>query len=311
MRHLRLDRIRQSRPILLVLTAIFAGVPTAFTIFAKELGGIPLWMRVGVAVVWVVTVLVASLSTLLKEEEAGEALDLLRRITVDGADAEGADAVLEGWSPEWDAYEEVVGETLIEDLLHRRWSGLPKNYELTVFLHDEDADRLVPTYPRSTRHITVKSFRPGQGAVGQAWAEKVDILATGDQVSNQAYDLSGPQQHFFRPYRSVIATPLLINGNPVGSIGAISLDEDGYFENADNRKRLRALSVAIGIVLDGMSPGADNSQRDAKEAPMEDVPQETPAKQRLQEIGSALSRVGNRGITTIRANYRRLTSRRR
>lgn len=228
-----------------VLGVAVVGVPTVFTVMAPEAAHWSTGSRSAVLVLWVPVVAVGAWFARKREERGDEMAALLW-------DASGDESV-EDWSHHWAEAEQLVSEALVEHLLEKRWPGMPKHYDLTVYIYDGDRDMLSPAYPVAARGLPIAEFSPGAGATGTAWEERDLIVVQGEAVSDATYGLTPEQQRHFRRFQVVAGVPVSIDGEPIGVLTAISKIDDGFFNDPVGRQKFRQLSYAVGIVIEGGS----------------------------------------------------------
>lgn len=128
-------------------------------------------------------------------------------------------------------------------------AGAPP-YDWTLYLWDRDSERLPPLLPVRKGPDDIASFGRGQGATGTAFDVQAIVVATGDAVSDDTFKLTPLQQQAFSRYRSVAAAPITVRDQVVGTIGAISREDDGLFTRDEGAALIRRMANAAAEVLD-------------------------------------------------------------
>jgi GAF domain-containing protein len=236
---------------LLIAAVVLLAIPAAFTILAPELLRWPFGARALVVAGFGVGTFLTARQALRRDESLERLADLF------GLDPPDVETTMQAGSSA--DYQSLVAAEVVEHLLEERWPGLRRDFDITLYLYDPDADLLIPEFPRDVEEPESKVFRPGDGATGTAWSEQQFTVVEGDDVSNATYGLTPRQQRLFRRYRSVAAHPVLVNGVPIGVVMAISRRNDGYWSNPRTRQALRLLATAVGVVLIGGESPADAS----------------------------------------------------
>lgn len=141
--------------------------------------------------------------------------------------------------------------TVLEALLRTGTMGFPIEYEFTVYLPDGDELKAVfPKVPLRPGEHDVRIFKSGDGATGSAWRNQSIFVVTGGHVHSDRHGLTPEQQHAFRSYRTVASTPIWAEGEPIGTLTALSTKDDGYFgDNAPGVPTLERLAQIVGVVL--------------------------------------------------------------
>jgi hypothetical protein len=216
-------------------------VPTAYTVFASEIGASALWVRLGVIALWLGAAVAIVTVTRLREELSASQLDQLatdqrRRVT------RSAEALIEA----------ILGSSLR--------SEVPSAYELTVYRYDSAHDALVPIWPSlDPAELDLATFRSGAGATGYSWDRDTLIVAVDDAVSDASFGLTPEQQEYFNAGRAVAATPIYgPNDERLGILTAYSVENDGAFENERTREALRDLAAALGLLLADLDVSTDS-----------------------------------------------------
>ncbi|CAN5805830.1 hypothetical protein BH23ACT12_BH23ACT12_21540 [soil metagenome] len=214
--------------LLTVLAALLVFIPTVFGIF-PELGTMPAWIRLIVTGAWVVIATFAVISAMRRDQQ----LDRLMRKE----------------QGQRDRLHQLALSATLSALL--RAGGIPGNYEANIYVFDANRNLLMPAFPRATSDpsdLTV--FAPGNGATGLAWERGELILVTGDAVSDSSYGLTAQQQAHFSAYNAVAATPILApEGDSIGVLTAIAMENDLYFESESGEDDFRSLADVIGVLL--------------------------------------------------------------
>jgi len=211
---------------------LLLAVPTAYTVFASEIAGSALWVRLVAITLWLVAAIAILTVTRLREERSSSQLDQLasdqrRRVT------RSAEPLIEA----------ILGSSLR--------SNVPVGYELTVYRYDARQGALVPLWPsRSLAERDLATFHSGEGATGYSWERDTLILAVDDAVSDGTFGLSPEQREYFSAGRAVAATPIYgPSDKRLGVLTAYSIENDGAFESEATQEALRDLAAALGLLL--------------------------------------------------------------
>jgi transcriptional regulator with GAF, ATPase, and Fis domain len=215
---------------LVALAVAFAAVPAAFT-FYPELSDLRLWIRIVIGAVWtaalIATVLVA-----------------VRR---DGA----VEQLVEGTRAERTALVDRTADRVIDAIHDPRHIGIPVKYRVTVFLHDDNIDRLRPIYPNASDvDDDARFFAPGVGIAGQAYQDHTFLVATGRQASDTTYRLTAAQQARHAHLQAVAATPIRVGRHVIGVLTAAADTNDGAFTKRANQEALRSLADGVGTLVE-------------------------------------------------------------
>jgi hypothetical protein len=127
--------------------------------------------------------------------------------------------------------------------------GTPESFEWYVHLYDQDQKLLQPIFPESVDAGDLRIFRPGDGVVGTAFVRRQVVVASEDAVADDSYRLSPEQQDYFAGYRRVVAAPLEWAGDVLGTLSAISVEADDYFETDYGPAVLRDAAGVVATVL--------------------------------------------------------------
>jgi hypothetical protein len=95
---------------------------------------------------------------------------------------------------------EVLGRMLAPD------AGPLAGAGFHLYLFDEQRELLLPAF--EGRASPSQAWKPGAGAVGEAWLSGEYVLARGSEVSDDTYGLSPDQQHRARNLAVVAAMPV-------------------------------------------------------------------------------------------------------
>ena len=94
-----------------------------------------------------------------------------------------------------------------------------------LYLYDEQRELLLPAF--EGRSSPSQGWKPGVGAVGEAWLSGEYVLARGAEVSDDTYGLTPDQQHRSRNLAMVAAMPVTNAGDEVIAVlAASSVDPD-------------------------------------------------------------------------------------
>ena len=94
-----------------------------------------------------------------------------------------------------------------------------------LYLFDDQRELLLPAF--EGRPSPSKGWRPGVGAVGEAWSTGEYVLAKGEEVSDDTYGLTPAQQHRARNLALVAAMPVTNAGDEVIAVlSGSSVDPD-------------------------------------------------------------------------------------
>ncbi|MGI8808388.1 MAG: hypothetical protein ACR2KK_11185 [Acidimicrobiales bacterium] len=101
-----------------------------------------------------------------------------------------------------------------------------------LYLFDEQRELLLPAF--EGRSSPSQGWKPGVGAVGEAWASGEYVLVRGQEVSDDTYGLTPDQQHRARNLAVVTAMPVTNAGDEViAVISGSSVDPDSSLATAE------------------------------------------------------------------------------
>lgn len=233
--HRIVDRILEGGIGALVVALLLLAVPTAYTLFAPEIVAPvakpkSLSIRLVVGAIW----LLAAGIAFFRQREID------RRVS----------RLVGGRSNERVAAVQVAVDEILGSLVHSGSQGTPEDFVWTVFIFDTVRGALVPLYPAvPVAEEETSSFKPGEGATGQAFADGGVVVAIGDTVSNDAYGLSPDKQSRYSSYRSVASAPLIWEGTSLGSLSTIATTENPYFQSPAGRAIILKLADTVAAVL--------------------------------------------------------------
>lgn len=218
---------------LLIAGVILAGVPTLFTVIPELATERSLSFRRWTLAGWLV-VLVATVFVSMRRDSQ------LDKVTAGAAAAQSKARQY--------AFLDVV------TALCARAPGFGARYEFTVYLADADGQQLRPIWPdRPSPTADPRIFAAGKGATGHAYSKRKIFWVLGDDVSNDAYELTPDQQAFFGDYRTVASAPIfdLIGEQPIGAVTVLHADEQtDFFEPGDDgQKALLNLADTLAVVI--------------------------------------------------------------
>ncbi len=225
------ERLLRHRGALLVGLAVWVlAVPTVFAEF-PEAATWSLWVRIPIAVAWALSAVAAAAIATNQDEKLGRLIaDSRQRVKV---------------------HHDRIVAAILESLLCDGAAGAPRSFVWTVFVFDEEADRLIPVFPEKIADKSdPKVFTVGTGVVGCAFAENGVVTAMGDAVSSGEFNLTSEQQEYFRRFKAVAGVALVDRaGRPFGGVTAICEDPDPYFEATAASEQLRDLAEVVAAVL--------------------------------------------------------------
>ncbi len=217
------------------LGAVLAALPIAFTLF-PDLSRAPLAARVVVALVWVPGALLLVHGSARQAQQLDELLGppLERR----------------------SLQRELAGARLIEALLTR--TGLPEHYGFRLYLYDEDAERLLPSY-ESTSPQLLATWPPGVGVTGRAWSTGEYEVARGQAVSDETFGLSPEQQERYRRLQVVAAMPVRSVRNEVIAVltGSSEVDDGVLVSPAGKDRHAELADVVARVLIDVLQLTSD------------------------------------------------------
>jgi hypothetical protein len=209
--------IRFSRAKALGAGVALLAVPTFFTVF-------PTWtdwhpsVRIGIVVVWLLIAAAVVASEIVRGEAIAaittERREIARNLRL------------------------VATREVLEALLRSSTRGIPDHYELTLYLYDEEKDKLLPYFPTIDfrGEADPRVFDPGKGATGTAWRDRGIVVVTGTEVSSDKYGLTDVQQEYFKDYQSVASAVVWEEAaTPIGVVSALGTADDGYFSGPPGR----------------------------------------------------------------------------
>lgn len=94
-----------------------------------------------------------------------------------------------------------------------------------LYLFDEQRELLLPAF--EGQPSPNQGWKPGAGAVGEAWLSGEYVLVRGPEVSDDTYGLTPDQQHRARNLAVVAAMPVTNAGDEVIAVLAGSSDDPG------------------------------------------------------------------------------------
>jgi hypothetical protein len=214
----------------LMLALVLAGIPTAFSVF-PEMANWPGLVRCGIGVAWLA---VAGFTAKSSQQHEGRVQKLLDTQLL--------------------ARERLRRSTLyqtLQNLLRPGTESTPDCYHWSVYLYDDQLDRLFPIFPEAVldpQHVGV--FTPGCGATGRAYERELLIEVTGDKVSDATHRLTPEQQTHYRKYRAVAATPIYDHlDQRIGVLTAIAEEEREYFSNNPGKAVMLELADTVGTLV--------------------------------------------------------------
>lgn len=227
-----LKRYARSLPVLLA-GVVLAGVPTLFTVVPELTEERSLSFRRWTLAVWVVVLIATVLISMRRDRQ-------LDKVTAGAAAAQSKARQY--------AFLDVV------TALCARAPGFGAGYEFTVYLTDADGQQLRPIWPdRPSPTADPRIFSTGKGATGHAYSNRRIFWVLGDDVSNDAYELTPDQQAFFSSYRTVASAPIfdLIGEQPIGAVTVLHAEEQAaFFEpGAEGQKALLNLADTLTVVI--------------------------------------------------------------
>ena len=117
-----------------------------------------------------------------------------------------------------------------------------------LYLFDEQRELLLPAF--EGQPSPSQGWKPGAGAVGEAWLSGEYVLARGPEVSDETYGLSPEQQHRVRNLAVVAAMPVTNAGDEVIAVLAgSSVDPDSPLGTADGFDALLLMAQEVARVL--------------------------------------------------------------
>lgn len=222
----------RSVPVLLA-GVVLAGVPTLFTVIPELSAERSLSFRRWTLAAWVVVLIATVLISMRRDRK-------LDKITAGAAAAQSKARQY--------AFLDVV------TALCARAPGFGPGYEFTVYLADADGQQLRPIWPdRPSPSADPRIFSAGKGATGHSYSNRRIFWVLGDDVSNDAYELTPAQQTVFGAYRTVASAPIfdLIGEQAIGAVTVLHADERAeFFEpGADGQKALLNLADTLTVVI--------------------------------------------------------------
>ncbi len=139
----------------------------------------------------------------------------------------------------------------LEELLRSGTRGTPTDFRWRIFLYDGQ-QTLLPYFPESD--LGVLKFRPGQGAVGDAFQAEKPRVYFDAAVSDATLGLTPEQQERFRDLNTVVAAPIKFQGKTFAVLSAIARPHNEYFLQPPGSDVLSKLVLAVEAVLIQMSP---------------------------------------------------------
>jgi hypothetical protein len=101
-----------------------------------------------------------------------------------------------------------------------------------LYLYDEQRELLLPAF--EGQPSPSQGWKPGVGAVGEAWVSGEYVLARGPEVSDDTYGLTPDQQHRARNLALVAAMPVSnASDEVIAVLAASSVDTDSALGTSD------------------------------------------------------------------------------
>jgi hypothetical protein len=117
-----------------------------------------------------------------------------------------------------------------------------------LYLFDEQQDLLLPAF--EGRPSPSRGWKPGAGAVGEAWTSGEYVLVRGAEVSDDTYGLTVDQQHRARNLAMVAAMPVTnAGGEVIAVLSGSSVDPDSSIGTAEGFDAHLLMAQKVARVL--------------------------------------------------------------
>jgi hypothetical protein len=140
---------------------------------------------------------------------------------------------------------------VFEELLRSGTRGTPIDFRWRIFLYDERQRLLLPFFPDSA--LEVLRFKPGQGAVGQAFEAPTPRMYFDAAVSDATLGLTPEQQARFAGFLTVVAAPIKVQNKTIAVLSGIARPHNEYFRTDAGGAVLSQLVQTVEGVLVTMS----------------------------------------------------------
>lgn len=193
--------------------AVLAGValaalPTYYSLFPPQSGNADA-LRVFLFLLWLAVAGLAVYLTATREEHVRAFIEAQERVLSSRVrDAE---------------------RIVLEELLRPGTRGTPDDFYWRIFLYDDRQDLLLPFFPESD--LPVLRFKPGQGAVGEAFSAGKPRGFFDKAVSDASLGLTTEQQTRFADFQTVVAAPIKVQNKTIAVLSAIARPHDEYFQS--------------------------------------------------------------------------------
>jgi hypothetical protein len=223
------------------MAAVFGGlalvaVPTFFTSFPEGTRW-PIWVRGLIVSLWLAAAAVVVIATVRQD----------RRVAalVDPALDQRKEA------------QEYAAKRLIRSALTESASPL-RDYDLHLFVLDEDADRLLPIFEEEGWEGS-EGWEPGKGATGRAYSTGEYVKVQGESVSDGSYGLTPEQQERYKHLEVVAAMPVRNARNETIAVLTASRDhDDGTLDREEGFEEMVLLAtVCARILIDLLQEAGD------------------------------------------------------
>lgn len=160
------------------------------------------------------------------------------------------DPVLEvGPDEEDDATRWLLADVLFKELFETpRWDGL-EDCHFQVHLYDPDLGMLLPIL--ASAHVGPSpGFEPNQGTVGTCWESGEYVVATGDAVSDETFNLTPEQQERFTDLTVSASVPVTnAAGRTIGVVSGSSRNASSALASVGGLEVQIFLAEAAAIIL--------------------------------------------------------------
>jgi len=117
-----------------------------------------------------------------------------------------------------------------------------------LYLFDDQRELLLPAF--EGRPSPTKGWKPGVGAVGEAWSTGEYVLVRGEEVSDDTYGLTPAQQHRARNLALVAAMPVTnARDEVIAVLSASSVDPDSALGTAEGFDAQLLVAQEVARVL--------------------------------------------------------------
>lgn len=114
----------------------------------------------------------------------------------------------------------------------------------------DDTGRLTAVLEPDDQADDLDSWSPGEGAVGQAWADNEFVLVTGDECHDETYRLTAAQQERYQDLAAIAARPVRnARGHTLGIVSAATSRGDSALVETEGFIEMALVSELLARIL--------------------------------------------------------------